>query len=122
MTLKCSTGTLIPANILRITYKVYHYSEHIYNTILFIINILLLLSSAAFVHFCRYVFGIFTKRNCLLKAGLGCLGITCWPRNLRFAGPNSAEVDGFFSGRKNLEHKSGRDFKPSIPSLRFQAR
>ena len=35
----------------------------------------------------------------------------------------SAEVDGFFSGRKNPEHKSsGRDFKPGVQSLRFQAR
>ena len=44
--------------------------------------------------------------------GLGGLGVTCSPRDPRFAGSNPVEVDGFFSGRKNLEHKScGRDFK-----------
>ena len=51
------------------------------------------------------------------------LGVTCSPRDPRFAGSNSAEVDEFFSGRKNPEHKSsGRDFKLGVPSLRFQAR
>ena len=41
----------------------------------------------------------------------------------RFAGPNPAEVDEFFSGRTNPEHKSfWRDFKPGVPSLRFPAR
>ena len=40
------------------------------------------------------------------------LGVTCSPRDPRFTGSNSAEVDGFFSGSKNPEHKSsGRDFK-----------
>ena len=48
---------------------------------------------------------------------LGGLGVTCSPRDLRFAGSNPAEVDGFFSGRKNPEHKSS-----GVPSLRFQAR
>ena len=55
--------------------------------------------------------------------GLGGLGVTCSPRDPRFAGSNPAEVNGFFSGRKNPEHKSsGRDFKLGVPSLRFQAR
>jgi hypothetical protein len=41
------------------------------------------------------------------------LGVTCLPRDPRFAG----------SGRKNPEHKSSdRDFKLGVPSLRFQAR
>ena len=54
---------------------------------------------------------------------LGSLGVTCSPRDPRFAGSNLAEVDGFFSGRKNPEHKSsGRDFKLGVSSLRFQAR
>ena len=38
------------------------------------------------------------------------------PRDPRFAGSNPAEVDGFFSGRKNPEHKSSRrDFKLGGP-------
>ena len=42
----------------------------------------------------------------------GGLGVTCSPRDPRFADSNSAEVDGFFSGRKNPEHKSSRrDYK-----------
>ena len=54
--------------------------------------------------------------------GLGGLGITCLPSDPRFAGSNPAEVDAFFSGRKNPEHKSSRrDFKLGVPSLRFQA-
>ena len=52
---------------------------------------------------------------------LGGLGVTCSPRDPRFAGSNPAEVDGFF--QDNPEHKSsGRDFKLGVPSLRFQAR
>ena len=58
-----------------------------------------------------------------LQVGLGGLRVTCSPRDPRFAGSNPAEVDGFFSGRKNLEQKSsGRNFNPLVPSLRFQAR
>ena len=58
-----------------------------------------------------------------LVVGLGGLGVTCSPRDPRFEGSNSTEVDGFFSGRKNPERKSsGRDFKLGVPSLRFQAR
>ena len=55
--------------------------------------------------------------------GLSGLGVTCSPWDARFAGSNPAEVDGFFSRRKNPEHKStGRDVKLGVPSLRFQAR
>ena len=44
--------------------------------------------------------------------GLGDLEVTCSPRDPRFAGSNPTKVEGFFSGRKNPEHKSsGRDFK-----------
>ena len=51
------------------------------------------------------------------------LGVTYKPRDPRFAGSNPTEVDEFFSGGKNPEHKSsGRDFKLGVPSLRFQAR
>ena len=57
------------------------------------------------------------------KVGLGCLEVTCSPRDPGFAGSNPAEVDGFFSGRKNPDQKSsGREFKLGVPSLRFQAR
>ena len=34
--------------------------------------------------------------------GLGGLGVTCSPRDPRFAGPNLAEVDGFFQDVKIL--------------------
>ena len=48
--------------------------------------------------------------------GLGGLGVSCSPRDLRFLGSNPSEVDGFF-------HKSfGSEFKPGVPSLRFQDR
>jgi hypothetical protein len=33
--------------------------------------------------------------------GRGGLGITCWPRDPRFAGSNTAEVDGFFQDVKS---------------------
>ena len=59
----------------------------------------------------------------LSEVVLGGLIVTCSPRDPKFAGSNPAEVNGLFSGRKNLEHKScGRDFKLGVPSLRFQAR
>ena len=49
--------------------------------------------------------------------GLGDLGVTCRPRDARFAGSNPAEVDGCF----HPEHKSfGRDFKSGVPSQKFQ--
>ena len=58
-----------------------------------------------------------------IYVGLGGLGVTCSPRDPRFAGSKPTEVDGFFSGRTNPEHKSsGRDFKLGVQSLRFQAR
>ena len=57
------------------------------------------------------------------EVGLGGFGVMCSPRNPRFTGSNPTEVNGFFSGRKNPEHKSsGRDFKLGVQSLRFQAR
>ena len=47
-----------------------------------------------------------------LQIGLGGLGVTRSPRDPRFAGSNPTEIDKYFSGRKNPEHKSsGRDFK-----------
>ena len=47
--------------------------------------------------------------------GLGGLGVTCSPRDPRFAGSNPADVDGFFQDVKNPEHKSsGRDFKQGV--------
>ena len=42
---------------------------------------------------------------------LGGLGVTCSPRDPRFAGSNPAEVDGFFPEDKS----SGRDFKLGLP-------
>ena len=33
---------------------------------------------------------------------IGGLGVTCYPRDLKFAGSNPIELDGFFSERKNL--------------------
>ena len=60
-----------------------------------------------FLYNIQYIIGF---NNVLV--GLGGLGVTCTPRDLRFAGSNPAEIDGSFSGRKNPEHKSsGRDFK-----------
>ena len=68
-----------------------------------------------------FVFVYISSRTCVV--GLGGLGVTCSPRDPGFAGLNPAEVDGFFSGRKNPEYKSsGRDFKLGVPILRFQAR
>ena len=59
----------------------------------------------------------------ILLVSLGALGVTCSPRDPRFADSNPAEVDGFFSGRKIPEHKSSvRDFKLGVGILRFQAR
>ena len=61
--------------------------------------------------------------NIVREVGLGDLGVTCSLRDPRFAGSNPVEVDGFFSGRKNPEHKSyGRNLKCGVPSLGFQAR
>ena len=80
----------------------------------------LLLIRGFYVHNIQIKLYLQTNR---LVVGLGGLGVTFWPRNPRFAGSNPTEVDGFFSGRKNPEHKSsGKNFKLEIPSLRFQAR
>ena len=37
-----------------------------------------------------------------MAVGLGDLGVTCSPRDARFAGSNTAEVDGFFQDVKIL--------------------
>ena len=37
-----------------------------------------------------------------MDVGLGGLEVTCSPRDLTFAGSNSADVDGFFQGVKIL--------------------
>ena len=51
------------------------------------------------------------------------LGVTSSRRDPRFTGSNLIEVDVFFSGCKNPEHKSsGRDFRLGVPSLTFQIR
>ena len=58
-----------------------------------------------------------------LTPNLDNLGVNCSPRDPRFAGSTPADIDGFFSERKNPEHKSsGRDFILGVPSLRFQVR
>ena len=58
-----------------------------------------------------------------MNVGLGDLGVTCSPRDSRFASSNTVEVDGFFQDVRNPEQMStGRDFKPGVPSLRFQPR
>ena len=52
------------------------------------------------------------------SVGLGGFGVTCSPRDPMFAGSHKAEVDGFFSGSKNPEHKSsGRNFKLGVRAL-----
>ena len=63
---------------------------------------------------------IFNNQTFTCLVVLGGLGVPCSPLDPRFAGSNPAEVGGFFSGRKNPEHKSsGWDFKLGVPSLRF---
>ena len=58
-----------------------------------------------------------------MVVSLGGLGITCSPRDPKFAGSNRTEVGEFFQDVKILSHKSsGRDFKLRVPSLRLQAR
>ena len=72
-----------------------------------------------------HINGYFHKihSNIVLPVGLGGFGVTWTPRDPKFAGSIPAEVDGFFSGSKNPEHKSTwRDFKLGVPNLRFQAR
>ena len=71
----------------------------------------------------QFRLNILSKKFSSLYIGLVGLGVTCSSRNPMFAGSNTTEVDGFYSGRKISEHKSsGRDFKLGVPSLRFQAR
>ena len=58
-------------------------------------------------HF-SYLSGTFRKRinvknlNLHINVGLSGLGVTCSLRDPKFAGSNSAEVDGFFQGVKIL--------------------
>ena len=55
---------------------------------------------------------IYRALNYSVLVGLGSLGVTCSPWYPRFAGSNPAEMEGYFSGRKNPEHmSSGREFK-----------
>ena len=42
------------------------------------------------------------KDVCMYVVGLGGLGVTCSPRDPRFAGSNPAEVDEFFQDAKIL--------------------
>ena len=42
------------------------------------------------------------RRLKVFEVVLGGLGVTCSPRDPRFAGSNPAEVDGFFQDVKNL--------------------
>ena len=57
-----------------------------------------------------------------ILVGLGSLRVTCSPRDPRFAGSNSTEVDGFL-GRKNFEAqvlRKGLIFKLGDTILKFQ--
>ena len=66
--------------------------------------------------FIKYV----AEEEAIMKLQVG-LEVTCSPPKI--VGSNPAEVDGFFSGRKNPEHRSsGSDFQLGVASLRFQAR
>ena len=57
----------------------------------------------------------------LCEIGLGGLGVTCSPRDPRFAGSNPTEVDGFFQDVKILSiSPPGGSLR--VPSLGFQAR
>ena len=50
-----------------------------------------------------------------MNVDLGGLGVTCSPRDPKFAGSNPTEIDEFFQDIQNPEHKSsGRDFKLSL--------
>ena len=55
----------------------------------------------------------------MTPVGLGGLGVTCSPRDPRFAGSNPTEVDGFFQDVKILSTNPPGE---GVPSLRFQAR
>ena len=57
------------------------------------------------------------------EVDLGGLGVTCSPRDLRFAGSNPAEVDDFFQDVKILSTSPpGETLSWGVPSLRIQAR
>ena len=60
--------------------------------------------------------------NELFHVGLGGLGVTCSPRDPRFAGSNPAKVDGFFQDVIILSTSPPGGTKLGVPSLRFQAR
>ena len=54
---------------------------------------------------------------------LGGLGVTCLPRDLRFAGSHPTEVDGAFHDIKILSTSPSEvTLRWEVPSLRFQAR
>ena len=58
-----------------------------------------------------------------MAIGLGGLGVTCSPRDPRFAGSNPAEVDGSFQGIKILSTSSlGGILSWGVPTPRFRAR
>ena len=55
--------------------------------------------------------------------GLGGLRVTCSPRDPRFAGSNSAEVEEFFQNVKILSTSPpGGTLSWGVSSLKFQAR
>ena len=63
------------------------------------------------------------RRPSKTPAGLGGLGVTCSPRDPRFAGSNPAEVDGFCQDVKLLSTSPpGGALNWGVPSLRFLAR
>ena len=58
-----------------------------------------------------------------MVVGLGGLGVTCSPRDSRFAVSNPAEVDGVFQDEKILSTSPpGGTLNLGVPSMRFQAR
>ena len=59
----------------------------------------------------------------MLLVGLGGPGVTCSPRDLRFAGSTPTGAGGFFQDVKiPSTNPPGGIFKLGVPSLRFQAR
>ena len=63
--------------------------------------------------------------KCVLRnptdVGLGGLGVTCSPRDPRFAGSNPTEVDGLFQDVKILSISPPGGTLSRVRSLRFQA-
>ena len=57
----------------------------------------------------------------VVVVGLGGLGVTCSPRDQKFAGSNPAEVDGFFQDVKILSTSPPGEFNLGVLSLRYQA-